>query len=117
MGAATDVGGNRLPELDQRRSEANERMVGSSWNPAEIKWVRSMMLDCKFGHVRVGGANVVAHTLAQRASRCHESVVMKAPVFCRKKRGNFCIYINSEKQCLWAGRSSRNERNNRGPNK
>jgi hypothetical protein len=34
-----------------------------------------------------------------------------------EKRGNFCIYINSEKQCLWAGRSSRNERNNRGPNK
>jgi hypothetical protein len=91
MGAATDVGGNRLPELDQRRSEANERMVGSSWNPAEIKWVRSMMLDCKFGHVR-GGGDVVAHTLAQRASRCHESVVMKAPVFCRKK-GEIFAYI------------------------
>jgi hypothetical protein len=44
-----------------------------------------MLVDCKFGHVR-RGVNEVAHTLAQRASRCHESAVihLELPEFVRE---------------------------------
>jgi hypothetical protein len=41
----------------------------------EIKGVRSLMVDCQFEHVYMG-VNEFALALAQRASRCHESVVM-----------------------------------------
>jgi hypothetical protein len=51
----------------------------------EIQGVKSMLPDCKLFHVR-RGANEVAHTLAQRASRCLESVVMRldTPEFVRE---------------------------------
>jgi hypothetical protein len=57
VGAATDDGGDGLPELDQRGLE----LTGG--------------LQILYRHVH-RGANEVAHTLAQRAKRCHENVVV-----------------------------------------
>jgi hypothetical protein len=76
VGAATDDGGDELPEPDQRHSEAIERTVRSSRKSSGNQRVQSLLVDCKYMHVHRGG-NEVAHTLAQHARRCHENAVVR----------------------------------------